>query len=215
MGLEYFWKAVEPDLRVQKRLSWFLESWATRKGVSYAAYDGPMTGYFLDLDTIRGAPAPEILAPTTRSFLGVSLGGRPEDFLPLKNESGLCQHQQSFVFDNTEGAGNVLVTLERIPSFDFKRYDFCRRFFAKTPLRPDLELCAAFRRGSSLRGGGDDFLHSLQVEWLPSLEWNDPIEEFGGDWQDSAEVHEREFTPRALDPVSASDGRESGDRALR
>lgn len=196
MGVEYFWKAVEPDLRVQKRLSWFLESWATAKKVSYVAYNGPLTGYFLDRDAFD----PEVLAPTTRNFLGVSLGGGPESLLSLKDDPGICQHQESFVFDNTEGAGHTLVTLERIPSFDFKRYDFCRRFFAKTPMRPDREVYAAFRRGGSVRGGGDDFLHWLQVEWLPSLEWNDPAEEFGELWQEDVELYEREFTPRALNP---------------
>lgn len=200
MGIEYHWKAVEPDLRVQKRLSWFLESWATAKEVSYVAYDGPLTGYFLDLDTIANQPAPEVLAPTTRNFLGVSLGGGPEDLLWLKDNTGICLHQESFVFDNTEGAGHTLVTLERIPSFDFKRYDFCRRFFAKTPMQPDREVYAVFREGGSLRGGGADFLHWLQVEWLPSLEWNDPTEEFGGDWQSAVDIYEREFTPRALNP---------------
>lgn len=199
MGFDYFWHAVEPDLKVQKRASWFLESWARANDCACAVYNERVDGYFLDLDATRYPPENGLVEKTSRHFVGVSLDGDPDSVSWFPQ---MAEHQKSFVFDNTEGAGNELITLEPISSFDLPKYKIILSAFSNTPMKPQEDFYAVFRRRSSTRLGGTGFgtlLHWLQEEWLPTLEW---IGECEDEWpiEYDPDVYEREFSPRVLDP---------------
>lgn len=205
MGILWGWNAAEPDLRVQKRAAWFLESWANANDCGYLYFNGPVSGYFLDRDIADYRHDWQVVKKTTRHLLGVSLMGDAESLSAYESLTDVARSGQvSFIFDNTEGAGNQLITLEQIPTFEGKKYGWWRQFFAETPMDPQQDFYAVFQRGGQIHSiAVNTLLHWLEKEWLPTLDWSDPDKEFADFWgpeKYDLEVYEREFSPRVLDP---------------
>jgi hypothetical protein len=166
----------------------FIQSWAERRRLKYAIYNGEVTGYFLDegMGIITDLNSPEtVRRKTTLDLIGVAVGG---------------MHELSFVFNNSDHLKTArrhrLISLSMISNFEGEN-SYLNRYFNVGEYR-ETEIYGVYKEGGYTRvltdAAGDAllFFYVLKRRYLPGLSVSDDYNIFDEIWSRQPDMP-REF----------------------